>query len=386
MGSGLHDFDDEPEVPNPSAATKADMEEATRKMEEAKRKAEEAERKAMEAKASARIAREREIGAVRREEEARKAAQRVNQDIEERRMRTEDEMRRAIAEVTRLETARLEAEDERERMERMLNHLSDGIEPEYRPTEEDRIAARHRISYQHNKLHLAVAGAANTGKSSLINALRRLRDNDDMAAPTGASETTVDIGRYPDPDLQLPRSRFIWYDMPGAGTQITNDWQYFKNQNLFVFDIVILVTETIVKADTILLQHCARLNIPTFIVRSKADQHIDNEQKKMENDEDNEDSDGDNDNLGDSIYSIARENFISSTRENVRRELERAKLPRKQVYIVSNAGVRLVSTHMDGGNYPMSRKKLRIYNELIDEERLIRDMLTTAYGRRYIGR
>jgi hypothetical protein len=174
--------------------------------------------------------------------------------------------------------------------------------------------------------------------------------------------------------------------MPGAGTQITNDWQYFKNQNLFVFDIVILVTETIVKADTILLQHCARLNIPTFIVRSKADQHIDNEQKKMENDEDNEDSDGDDDNLGDSIYSIARENFISSTRENVRRELERAKLPRKEVYIVSNAGVRLVSTNMDGGNYPMSRKKLRIYNELIDEERLIRDMLTTAYGRRYIGR
>jgi predicted GTPase len=381
MGSGLHDFDDEPEAPNPLAATKADLEEVIRKM--------------VEAKESAMIARERELSAIRREEEARKAAERVNQDIEEQKMRAEDKMHKAIAVAARLETARLEAENERQRMERMLNYLNDGIEPEYRPTEEDRMAARQRISYQHDKLHLAVAGAANTGKSSLINALRRLSDNDGMAAPTGPSETTFDIGRYPDPDPQLPRSRFVWYDMPGAGTQVTNDWHYFKNQGLFVFDIVILVTETIVKADTILLQHCARLNIPTFIVRSKADQHIDNERKKMENDdEDNEDEDGDEVNFLDSIYaiarqkfnSIAREKFISSTRENVRRELERAELPRKEVYIVSNAGVRLVSTHMEGGNYSSKWKKRKIRNELIDEERLIRDMLTTAYGRRYIGR
>lgn len=50
MGSGLHDFDDEPEAPNPLAATKADLEEAIRKMEKAKE--------------SAMIARERELSAV----------------------------------------------------------------------------------------------------------------------------------------------------------------------------------------------------------------------------------------------------------------------------------------------------------------------------------
>jgi GTP-binding protein EngB required for normal cell division len=408
-GGGFHDFDEEPDDLNPSAATIAELKEAKRKAEEAQRKeaearkkaetagkrAEEAGRRAQEAETiqrqaiereedairkrneareSARLAKEGELGAVRREEEARNAAQRVQKEAEERRERAEGEMSKAIDEAKQLVDEKQKAEDERRRMEKILDHLSAGIEPEFRPTEEQRALARAAISYQNDKLHFAVAGAVNSGKSSLINAFRGLLDTDDGAAPTGASETTFKTGRYLDPDPQLPRSRFVWYDIPGGGTQTTKGWQYFKNQGLFVFDVIILVTDTIVEADGILLQHCARLNVPAFIVRSKADQHIYNKQKAMRRG-----------GLDDS-YANARAKFISDTRQNIQKGLAEARLPPGSVYIVSNEGVHLVSTYMEGDRYPKDSASLSIYRELIDEKQLMRDILTTAYGRRYIGR
>ena len=78
-------------------------------------------------------------------------------------------------------------------------------------------------------------------------------------------------------------SRFVWYDIPGAGTTEVPDWQYFNDQGLFVFDFIVMVYDVrFTKIDVSIIENCYPFNIPVFIVRSKADQHIDNMLKDLE--------------------------------------------------------------------------------------------------------
>jgi GTPase Era involved in 16S rRNA processing len=72
-----------------------------------------------------------------------------------------------------------------------------------------------RYGYSPDLIHIAVVGSAGAGKSSFINAVRGLSNNDPVAARTGIVETTNTVTRYSDP---RPNSRITWYDVPGAGT------------------------------------------------------------------------------------------------------------------------------------------------------------------------
>jgi hypothetical protein len=127
------------------------------------------------------------------------------------------------------------------------------IQPEVWPTEEELQSAKERIQYDPEKLHFAVCGGSGAGKSSLINrdAFRGLNSKSPQAASTGVNETTMDITRYPDPCEELPYKRFVWYDCPGAGTLKTPGWQYFNQQGLFIFDIIILVYATVIISGSI---------------------------------------------------------------------------------------------------------------------------------------
>jgi hypothetical protein len=73
-----------------------------------------------------------------------------------------------------------------------------------------------------------------------------LRNNSRQAAPTGVVETTKVITRYPEPRQELPYNRFVWFDCPGAGTLEIPGWQYFNQQGLFVFDIIVLVYDSVI--------------------------------------------------------------------------------------------------------------------------------------------
>jgi GTP-binding protein EngB required for normal cell division len=268
------------------------------------------------------------------------------------------------------------------------------------PTLEQIKAAKVRIRYNAENLHFAITGTAGSGKSSLINALRRMQNNTRKAAKTGITETTLKIGRYPDPDRSPPRSRFIWYDVPGAGTLNAPGWQHFNDQALFVFDIILVVIDNrFTKIDAEILRNCRRSNIPSFIVRSKADQHILNLMNDLpddENEDDDEDEDDDGDegeggderddgNEGDDDdddyndipkapvdkYTRAREHFIAATRKSVFQNLEKAELPQQDVYIISKELIyHLMSRYADPSN-------------MIDEKKLLRDMLSAVHQRRY---
>ncbi|KAF8444410.1 interferon-inducible GTPase-domain-containing protein [Terfezia claveryi] len=247
-----------------------------------------------------------------------------------------------------------------------------GIQPEVWPTSEERKSAEKQLfEPKEEYFHCAVAGIAGSGKSSLINAFHGLR-NGSAVAPSGVTETTMVITAYPDPSTTLPKRRFVWYDVPGAGTNKVKSWQYFNSQGLFVFDLIIVVIDNrFSEQDLDILKHCERYKIPSFIVRSKADQHILN---TMNEDPEWEDSD-DKHNF-EAVYQKAREKVVNQTRTNFSENLNGGGLdPNKPVYIISRKALTALVT---GGV-----KKLKKTDQLIDEPKLVIDCLEAVKARRF---
>ncbi|KAI5986732.1 P-loop containing nucleoside triphosphate hydrolase protein [Pisolithus marmoratus] len=283
-----------------------------------------------------------------REQEAR--AERILQEMEEQRRRQEaeataareEEARRQMAAEEEIRLAR-QAQEEAEQKaheaaeaarkaqaerEEIEGQLRIGIWPVVVPTPEEIRLAKAKVQCDDAIFHFAVAGIAGSGKSSLINAIRGLNNNDPHAAPAGVNETTLEISSYAHTTRNLTSA---WYDIPGSGTLGTPDWQYFNSQGLYTFDcILVLFSDSFTTTDLTILANCHRFQIPTFIVRSKSDQHILNIMTDM-----GYDSDKENTNRRAQFYKVARQRYISETRRSVRRNLTEANLPDQRVYTVS---------------------------------------------------
>ncbi|KAK7062414.1 P-loop containing nucleoside triphosphate hydrolase protein [Favolaschia claudopus] len=228
------------------------------------------------------------------------------------------------------------------------------------PTAAELEDAKHKIGYQEGLHHFAVVGVAGSGKSSLINALRGLRNGETGAAATGITATTVQFARFPDPNPEHP---FVWYDIPGAGTLNAPDWLYFHNQGLFVFDaFVVLVDNRFTKTDIAILRNARLFKIPCFIVRSKADVHIRNimDDRGCEID-DEEDGVGGEDRER-SLEQQARDFFVKETRQNVQQNLHDADLPEQRVYIVSNSD--MLSAIKGNAPLPNSKKGTKVIHDI----------------------
>ena len=250
-------------------------------------------------------------------------------------------------------------EDAEERLRR-------GIQPLVIPTEKEIANAKSNVKYESGLFHFAVAGAAGCGKSSLINAIRGLENKHADAAGTGVIETTDSIGRYPDPNPTYP---FVWYDIPGAGTLRQPHWQYFNAQGLFVFDcVIVLFDNRFSEINIAILTNCRRFQIPTYIVRSKADVHIRNLMY-----DDGYSSDYDDSMRREAMCAAAQQRLVADTRETVWRNLKEANLPDQRVYIVSRRTLMPIVKQL------LSRK-------MIDELELVKDMIEAACAHRCVFR
>ncbi|KAI6011296.1 hypothetical protein EDC04DRAFT_2905583 [Pisolithus marmoratus] len=285
-------------------------------------------------------------------DEAQRETGRLQEELREARQNSRETVKRVkAAEAMVDKTAREAAESERaakEAQEEAEEYLKKGLRPVVIPTPGAIAAAKARVQYEEGRFHLAIAGVTGSGKSS-----------------TGVVETTVTIGRYPDPNADLP---FVWYDIPGAGTLQQPDWLYFNTQGLFVFDcLVVLFDNRFTQTDIATLRNCKRFQIPTYIVRSKADIHIRNIMY-----EDGYDSDRDNATVRESLFPSVRRKFIADTRENVKRNLKEAGLPDQRVYMVSNKTLLTI----------VKDRSLRSPHKIIDELELIKDVIDEAFSHR----
>ncbi|KZT69885.1 hypothetical protein DAEQUDRAFT_765198 [Daedalea quercina L-15889] len=230
--------------------------------------------------------------------------------------------------------------------------LRQGIRPVISPTDAEIRATKERLDYKEGSFHVAIAGVAGSGKSSLVNAFRGLRNSDKGAAPTGVVETTDAISWYPDPSSEYAR---VWYDVPGAGTLSVPDWLYFTDQGLYVFDcIVVLFDIRLTATDIAILLNAARFRIPTYLVRSKALQHIRNLAADMSDDD-----------TGPLTLARARERYIQDTRASVARNLQAAGLLEQRAYLVDkDTLVKIV--------------KGRVVKNEIDDSDLLQDLIAQA--------
>lgn len=299
-------------------------------------------------------------------EEAARQAAIVAQEEENRRQRAREEamMRAREEQAAAEEAARKAAEqarkarEERETVERQLN---EGIQPVVMPTADELRAAKEKVQYKDGVFHFAVAGVAGSGKSSLVNAFCGMSNQDSNAALTGVVETTLEVQRYSNPNRA---DQFAWYDVPGSGTLKVPDWQYFNSQGLYIFDcVIVLFNNRFTMTDQAILTNCRRFQIPTFIVRSKADQHIRNLMGEMGYDSDDEAE------TKEGMYKTAREQFINETRRGVKGNLLEAQLPDQQVYIVSHKVL-------------LGIVRDKSPKRTIDELELLRDLYDEAYRSR----
>jgi len=299
------------------------------------------------------------------QEQARKDAEAAAEQAKKLEEAANEEKRKALAAQEAANESKKEAEEEVKKANiakaEAERKLKEGIQPVVTPTPEEVRAAKKRVQYREDLFHFAVAGMAGSGKSSLINAFRGMRNKSYGSAATGVTETTLVLGRYAN-----PQEPYVWYDIPGAGTLKIPDWQYFNAQGLYVFDcIIVLFDNRFTMTDIAILTNCRRFNIPTYIVRSKADQHIRNIMKDMEYDSDDEEDED----RKKKLYRVAQQQFVEQTRRSVKDNLENANMPDQRVYIVSNETM-------------LGIVKEKRPKKVIDEIELVHDLLSEAQIRR----
>ncbi|KAF9815583.1 hypothetical protein IEO21_04504 [Rhodonia placenta] len=347
------------EARNLADGARQTAEDNARRADEDKRRAEEQKLRAEEEK---RIADEAKAAA----EEQRRQAEEDRQRSEALRRRADKDARRAKAEQEKAEIARAVADkaaaEAKAAAEEAHKALKDGIKPVIMPTRGEYEAAKKRLQYKDGIFHFAIAGISGSGKSSLINAFRGLRNGsrNSLVAKTGVTETTSQIARYADPNKANP---FVWYDVPGAGTLSIPDWVYFNEQGLYIFDCIIVLTDNrFMQTDEAILRNCARFQIPSYIVRSKSLQHVQNILNDTPYDEDEDEDE-------DVRMEKAIKHYVAETRYSVAQNLEKAGLPQQRVYVVDKESLVQVAC----GKEPKT---------LLDELELVKDLLAEAQRRR----
>uniref|UniRef100_A0A7S1S5E5 IRG-type G domain-containing protein n=1 Tax=Alexandrium catenella TaxID=2925 RepID=A0A7S1S5E5_ALECA len=180
----------------------------------------------------------------------------------------------SVEEWRRFEQALRDCELERLGKQRELDKL-------LLKAENDSVSQRYDELYQppvwlgktRGYINVAIAGNSGAGKSSFINAVRRIRPRDPGAAKVGVNETTMMPQAYE--FAEFPRAR-LW-DLPGAGTELFPRESYIETIGLRHFDIVIVISsQRFTETEVAISNELRRLRIPYFMVRSKVDIDVTN--------------------------------------------------------------------------------------------------------------
>ncbi|XP_006039411.1 interferon-inducible GTPase 5-like [Alligator sinensis] len=126
------------------------------------------------------------------------------------------------------------------------------------------------------QLHIAVTGEAGSGKSTFVNAIRGLGDEDAGAAKTGEVQTTMQPESYPHPTLP---NVTIW-DLPRIGTHKFKADEYLEQVSSQKYDFFIILTASwFTTHHTQLAQEIQKMKKRFYYVRTQVDFGLQAEQK-----------------------------------------------------------------------------------------------------------
>ncbi|XP_063056010.1 interferon-inducible GTPase 5-like [Engraulis encrasicolus] len=126
-------------------------------------------------------------------------------------------------------------------------------------------------SLEHVTLNIAVTGNAGAGKSTFVNALRGLTNDDEGAAKAGVVETTRIPAPYPHPTMP---NVIIW-DLPGIGTPNFKAKTYLSDVKFERYDFfIILTSERFKENDINLAKAIKKKKLLYYFIRSKIDNDI----------------------------------------------------------------------------------------------------------------
>ncbi|KAM9114242.1 interferon-inducible GTPase 5-like isoform 2-T3 [Pangshura tecta] len=132
-------------------------------------------------------------------------------------------------------------------------------------------------SLENTPLDIAITGESGAGKSSFVNAILGLCDDDEGAAETGVTQTTMEPKDYRHPRL---RNVKLW-DLPGIGTESFQVDEYLDRVKFNSYDFFIIVTATrFTSHHTTLARAIHKLGKRFYYVRSKVDNDLKGEQRK----------------------------------------------------------------------------------------------------------
>nr|XP_056702194.1 interferon-inducible GTPase 5-like [Euleptes europaea] len=121
------------------------------------------------------------------------------------------------------------------------------------------------------QLDIAITGESGAGKSTFVNALRGLSDEDEEAAATGVTETTAQPTPYSYPSYP----NVILWDLPGIGTPNFQADHYLEAVEFSRYDFFIILASERFKENHILLaQAIVGAGKRFYFVRTKVDNDL----------------------------------------------------------------------------------------------------------------
>ncbi|XP_032084019.1 interferon-inducible GTPase 5-like [Thamnophis elegans] len=163
-------------------------------------------------------------------------------------------------------------------------------------------------------LNIAVTGESGSGKSSFVNAIRGLGDEEDASAPTGVVETTEKPTPYPHP--KYPNVT-LW-DLPGIGTPTFRASTYLRQVHFSRYDFFILIASERFKASHVqLAKAISQVGKKFYFVRSKVDTDLEASRKRRP-------------------QTYNEEAILGQMRENCQKCLRAENMPDSKVFLVCN--------------------------------------------------
>uniref|UniRef100_A0AC34F8F3 IRG-type G domain-containing protein n=1 Tax=Panagrolaimus sp. ES5 TaxID=591445 RepID=A0AC34F8F3_9BILA len=179
-------------------------------------------------------------------------------------------------------------------------------------------------------MNFGFAGHSKTGKSTFINSIRGLRNDDKLAAPVDTIEKTHKVQMYPFLEIEFKYVRL--YDIPGCGTITHKTDGYYIDNGLAAFDVlVILVQDTIGTDEIELAKFSKEHNQPVMFVRSKMDLNFRNAVE--------------NDGIYDKMNQENANKLIHKTKSHIHHQLKSQNLSGDDIFCVSSVVMRQMRTN-----------------------------------------